>query len=543
MRMGMNKPGLAALIGLCAMMWTASASAQAIAITSEVNRHIYGGNYQASVANDGCLTQLNVMGEEFLMAGPAGSRGSYFFDNGILVQPEITSPAENVLLAKGRRCAVRYEFQPKGMVWTLENTSDANMAFFLTLQPSFVTASNGEGETRPSPTEAAWTHTVWEKGFTQITIDGSDRIWGPWSEAQLQIIEVTLEPGQSRPLTFTFGATTVERPTLEIFSPRPLQVFQRQTRDEGAFLLSGHCYKDADAVEYRVTGKSLAGNLNSQWRKAALDLQTLSFSQALPLASGGWYQLETRAIKDGDVVAESVVEKFGMGEVFVGAGQSNSTNCGQFQTKQTSGMVSSFSGSAWKRADDPQPGPHDNTQGGSFWPAFGDAMVEKYGVPIGVVVTGHGGTSVNQWQPGHDFGLFTWTLNRVNQLGPNGFRGVLWHQGESDVGSHMPTEEYVLKLTHVIAEMHKAAGWDFPWFVAKVSYINPDWTRHEPMRAAHQMLWDNKIALEGPDTDTLMGDNRDYEGKGIHFGPKGLKAHGEMWAEKVGVWLDPLLEN
>ena len=39
------------------------------------------------------------------------------------------------------------------------------------------------------------------------------------------------------------------------------------------------------------------------------------------------------------------------------------------------------------------------------------------------------------------------------------------------------------------------------------------------------------MAFEGPDTDTLTGDYRDYNGTGIHFSPKGLKKHGEMWAE------------
>jgi len=37
-------------------------------------------------------------------------------------------------------------------------------------------------------------------------------------------------------------------------------------------------------------------------------------------------------------------------------------------------MVSTFSGSEWRIADDPQPGTHDHSMRGSFWPSFGDAM-------------------------------------------------------------------------------------------------------------------------------------------------------------------------
>jgi len=225
--------------------------------------------------------------------------------------------------------------------------------------------------------------------------------------------------------------------------------------------------------------------------------------------------------------------------VFVGAGQSNSTNNGQFPIKQTTGMVSSFNGTAWRLADDPQWGVHDQTGGGSFWPAFGDAIYAKYHVPVGVATTGHGGTCVAQWQPDASDGLFPWMMTRIYQLGPLGFRALLWHQGESDGGK--PTQEYVTKLSTVIRRSKLDAGWEFPWFVAQASYIDAN-SHSEPLvRAAQKELWDTGVALEGPDTDTLVGDNRDNNGKGIHFSPKGLKAHGEMWAEKVGAYLDSVL--
>lgn len=168
-------------------------------------------------------------------------------------------------------------------------------------------------------------------------------------------------------------------------------------------------------------------------------------------------------------------------------------------------------------------------------------MYARYKVPIGIASTGHGRTSVNQWQPGgtDPFSLFNWMTARMDQLGPQGFRGVLWHQGESDIA--MATEEYVNKLSTTIQASKQAAGWEFPWFVAQVSYHHPGAPKHETTRAAHKKLWDTGVALEGPDTDTLGGDNRDASGRGIHFSPKGLKAHGEMWAEKVGVYLDKVL--
>jgi hypothetical protein len=223
----------------------------------------------------------------------------------------------------------------------------------------------------------------------------------------------------------------------------------------------------------------------------------------------------------------------------VGAGQSNSTNSGEEQLKVASGRVSSFSGSAWQPADDPQPGVNDGTKGGSYWPAFGDALSEKYGVTIGVASTGRSGSSINEWQP--DGEMFRWTMARIRQLGPRGFRAVLWHQGEADVG--MSVEEYGQKLTRLIEASRREAGWEFPWFVAQVSYQNPGKPSSPSTREAQKKLWEKGIALEGPDTDTLTGEHRDQNGQGIHFSAKGLRAHGRMWADKVGVYLEKALSE
>src|SRR5262249_50711532 len=161
---------------------------------------------------------------------------------------------------------------------------------------------------------------------------------------------------------------------------------------------------------------------------------------------GGWYKMELQALQDKKVVAEEAVDHVGIGEVFVIAGQSNATNCGEEQQKPQSGLVSSFAGDHWQPADDPQPGVHDKTGGGSPWPAFGDALVEKSHVPGGIASTGHSGSSVRAWQPGGE--LYNHMMNRIRQLGTQGFRAVLWHQGESDVG--MTADEYAKQLTNVI---------------------------------------------------------------------------------------------
>ena len=224
-----------------------------------------------------------------------------------------------------------------------------------------------------------------------------------------------------------------------------------------------------------------------------------------------------------------MIEHVGIGEVFVGAGQSNSTNWGQERITQTLGMGSSTDGVNWQPCDDPMIGQHDNTKGGSYYPEFADLMYREFRVPIGIASTGHGGSTIEQWAVGAT--LYNWFMTRVKQLGKNGFRAVLWHQGESNYLT--PTEESALNMTAIIKSSNYDAGWRFPWFVAKVSYRTPEEPSFPLIRAAHQQLWDEGVALEGPDTDVLGPDYRDYDGRGIHMSPKGLRAHAALWAEKV----------
>jgi hypothetical protein len=273
--------------------------------------------------------------------------------------------------------------------------------------------------------------------------------------------------------------------------------------------------------------------------------------------------VEVRAVRSGTNLAQAEVEHAGVGEIFVIAGQSNAANHGERLQKPASGMVSTCVGPNWQIANDPQP--RASGGGGSFIPAFGDAMYERFRVPIGIVATAVGATSVREWLPrGIPFENPPTLTGRVITVGPNawesdgslfdsfttrlksfparGFRAVLWHQGESDanqsiVDRTLKGERYYAFMKQLINSSRHAAGWDFPWFVAQASYHTPEDPGSPDIRKAQASLWHDRVAFEGPDTDALTGDYRDQSGKGVHFSENGLKAHGRLWAEKVGNWL------
>jgi len=509
--------------------------------------------YEAMVDRDGCMPTLRIDGVEIMKANINVSRGAYFLP-GYPLPYDIKQPAPTTITAECDKAAVQYEFAPTKMTWTIENRADHGMPFFIVMDTSVTAVRNDNGEWGKTPIHSGdkidpkWATTTWFAGRVKLKLTGCTRVWGPW-EQKYQVWEASMAPKEKRVITVEMGLTDANEAAkiaemtgvkpdlatdLTLDAPMNYQVFQRKTKLQGAMTIRGRVRTAYDKLEVRLQGKSLQGPVSEEWCPILLAEKTRTFEASVPTPAGGWYQVEVRALKDGKVVGQMRVDKVGIGEVFIGAGQSNSTNCGQERIQQKSGMVSAFSGTSWQIADDPQPGVHDNSSGGSYWPAFGDAMYEEYQVPIGVASTGHSGTSVNQWAPGSE--LCRWTITRMKQLGPNGFRAVLWHQGESDVG--MAADEYARKMTALIRETRKSAGWEMPWFVAQVSYHNPNQVSFPNPRMGQKKLWDSGVAYEGPDTDTLTGDNRDEGGRGIHFSPKGLRAHGKMWAAKVAVYLD-----
>lgn len=539
----------ALLLGLAALARPAAGQPTIQVVGGE--RVIQTRAYGATVAADGCLTSLRIAGQEWLAAGVDLSRGGYLFGAGVLALSDVSQPKKDVVLAKGSGASLRYVFDDESFTVTGKNDGTQPLHFFLVLAATVKAVRGGGGDLERVPVERAYARSTWLAGEGRLEVHGEARQWGPWM-GRHQVWDLTLPPGEDRRVTFKAGPSspaeradladlTASPPeaALTLTSPRDHQVLQRHAPDRGRALVSGRLKQAAERVEVRVLGKAALGSLPEGWMPLVLAPGGRTFSGVLELGAGGWYTLEARALKAGRPVAEGRVAAFGVGEVFVIAGQSNSTNSGPEPQKVASGQVATFDGTGWRLADDPQPGVHDRSGGGSPWPAFGDALGARLQVPIGVASTGHGGTSVLQWEPAGE--LFGWMLTRLTQLGPGGLRAVLWHQGESDVG--MASEAYHDRLLEVIRASTERAGWEFPWFVAQVSYLNPSKPTTASTRDAQARLWAEGAALEGPDTDLLGGQNRDQGGQGIHFSAQGLKAHGEAWAQKVGTWLDGLLKT
>lgn len=352
---------------------------------------------------------------------------------------------------------------------------------------------------------------------------------------------------------------------IALTSPLEHQVIQRHSSTEGTVLIRG-LQSGLDAGKAMLEAKIGA---KGRWQALSAQIEKEQFSASVAAPAGGWHRVEVRAVLDGKTVATAAVEHVGIGEVFVVAGQSNSANHGEEKQTTQTRRVAAFDGAKWQIADDPQPGASGRM--GSFMPALGDELVKRFDVPVGFVACGIGATSVREWLPkGATFpnpptieSRVTqmpdgqWASNgvaydafiaRMRPLGHNGFRAVLWHQGESDANQKDTTRTLAGKLYReylekIIRDSRRDTGFDAPWFVAQASYHVPGDEGSDDIRAAQAALWKYGPAQPGPDSDSLKGPLRERKGQGVHFSGPGLREHGQKWAEKIAPWLEQQLSG
>ena len=358
-----------------------------------------------------------------------------------------------------------------------------------------------------------------------------------------------------------FVANPLHAVDLTLTSPLDYQVVQRSSPGRGLLRIAGELSEDVPA-DAAVQVRLVNNDKPTTWTQVnSVKGRKVIASYEAP--AGGWLKMEVQVVHGGKQLALGSVAHVGIGEVFVIAGQSNSANHGQEKQTTKTQRVASFDGKAWRIANDPQPGASGG--GGSLVPAFADAVVEKENVPVGILACGIGATSVREWLPkGATFPNPPTLVSRVEQLPnghwaskgaaydafiarmksvpPQGFRAVLWHQGESDANQKDTTRTLSGKfyrecLEKIIRDSRRHIGWDAPWFVAQASYHVPGDEGSDDIRAAQASLWKDGLAFEGPDSDALKGKLRERDGQGVHFSGEGLRVHGAKWAEKVLPWL------
>jgi hypothetical protein len=281
--------------------------------------------------------------------------------------------------------------------------------------------------------------------------------------------------------------------------------------------------------EFRVVPLVGTSKTGEFWMPINAEAEGKTLHGPAEVNAGGWYRLEVRCVQNDKTVAQGSVEPFGVGEVFLIAGQSYAAGANDELLKVTDpqGRVAAYDWETkrWQLADDPQPHVGD---GGTIWPALGDLLVPTLRVPIGFVNVAVGGTSSKQWLPEGD--LHKRLVKAGKQVGV--FRAVLWQQGESDVIEKMPTEIYIKNLIKIRESAARSWRFEPTWLLAK-STLHPqvynDPPGEERIRAAIHQLWRRPHFAPGPDTDLLAGENRGDANSRRHFSPIGQRRAALLW--------------
>ncbi|MCY2977609.1 MAG: GDSL-type esterase/lipase family protein [Planctomycetota bacterium] len=339
---------------------------------------------------------------------------------------------------------------------------------------------------------------------------------------------------------------------LELNSPRPFEVIQRR----GFVPKSSHLNRAGGATrgfgDVRVSMippkvqftqlqvRYLDWNLGeakefpldaSRWQSMEAIQLDGKVQGTIRLPAGGWYRLEVRLFDRDSVVAQGQVGPFGIGELFLVAGQSYATNSNDqhMRVEDSSGRVVAYdcTQKSWRIAHDPQP-ISNGGDGGSIWPVVGDLLIPVAQVPIGFANVAVGGTSSTQWLP--EGSLFPRLIEAGKELGD--FRAVLWQQGESDVIEKATSETYRDRMIRIRDTAASAWGKSPDWLLAK-STLHPT-VYNEPLnehriRVAIDELISSHGFETGPDTDILGGENRGGIGTRRHFSEKGQRHAALMW--------------
>ncbi len=333
-------------------------------------------------------------------------------------------------------------------------------------------------------------------------------------------------------------------------APRPRQVVQRRADNRAEITIAGTSAGAIARIEARAVPGTGAGNAGAGtgWRLLAENPAPGAFTGTLrDVPAGGWYRIEVRALDaaDAPVGAITSVDRVGVGEVFITAGQSNSVCFGAPPQVVEDDRVSTLAlaANAWSPASDPQP---DNSgfagSGGSPWPRFGSRLVAAWNVPVGIVCTGYGGAGVAQFLPSANQ-FYPALRSAVQRFPAGGFRAVLWHQGETDALHQTAAALYASQLQTIIAQSRADAGWAVPWGVAQAAYISAaHYPGQEGVNAGQRAVCFNTAnVFRGARTDDFH-----LEGKlsdTVHFNTAGLAEHGDRWADLVLGTAQPSVKN
>jgi hypothetical protein len=348
---------------------------------------------------------------------------------------------------------------------------------------------------------------------------------------------------------------------INIDYPLTRSVFQRDKSNFAPIYIAGSYTKSIDRVEAKLIALN-HGN-STEWTTIHTNPQGGFYSGNIT-ASGGWYEIQVRGIKDEQQISFHALSPVGVGEVFLIAGQSNAqgfsyTSNNEFGVQGASDdrvNCINYSNHDKQNPDLPYPAfghldaPSNISPRGQSawnWGKLGDLLASRLQVPILFYNAAWDGTIVRSWREsitgtavspyipanyepsGMPYSNMRTALQQYVAM--TGVRGVLWLQGEGDNQFNTTTDSYFADLKAIIDASRNDSGKNISWMIALTSYSNKFSFNNNVIEGQKRVINTVSNVFEGPNSDAIQVPRTDKDG--IHFHGDGLLNIAEAWNNKL----------
>ena len=234
-------------------------------------------------------------------------------------------------------------------------------------------------------------------------------------------------------------------------SVKNYQILQRNENNFAEAIFTGKLPNNMDEGD-KIFGRVVSENdflVVVQWQAAEVCGEDWTLKLNVP--TGGLYLFEAVAANPEmpvwcsiDAQRIKVVKHFGVGDVYIMAGQSNMSGNGRDFAidPPTLGVHLYANSGVWDIATHPLNDGVNTIYPENYEPApatcpglsFGRVLKERLNVPIGLIASALGGSPLKAWDIAEDGYLYKAMLRRVNDIGTS-VKGIIWYQGCSDANS------------------------------------------------------------------------------------------------------------
>ena len=369
---------------------------------------------------------------------------------------------------------------------------------------------------------------------------------------------------------------------VSITYPTSRAVFQRNNSNQSPVYIAGNYTAFTDKVEARAIARPMTPSqgITTTWVTIQNNPSNGYYYGTLNI-SGGWYDIEVRCWNGTTLLGNSLVQRIGVGEVFLIAGQSNATGDEDLRNQRNYGPMANDDRVSIVDYAIPFPTNYGsvNLPRAEFshldstfriapfgvsawcWGALGDTLTKKLNVPIAFFNAGWSGTGITAWgrtamdSTATPFNFYTMprgmpygNLRAALQfyVAQFGVRAILWHQGETDNLAETTRNTYGDFLKTVILKSREHSGkTNLAWVVSKASRFkgfNLTFSRawQPVIEAQNDVIGMNGNAqanytsqvFEGPVTDGLVGPGI-RTSDSIHFVGNGHRILAHVWSQKL----------